>query len=858
MKILSNALLIVLFIFLASCGSNASRTNLLASDPVILAAGDIANGASNDEATAKLLDAVPDGTVITLGDNAYPDGSPSNFTQFYEPTWGRHKNRTMPSPGNHDYHTAGASGYYNYFGASAHGPNGYYSYNLGAWHIISLNSEIDHTSTSAQVTWLKNDLAANPAACVMAYWHKPRFSSGALHGSNTGMAPFWQVLYAAGADVILTGHDHEYERFAPLNPNGALDSKGIRQFVVGTGGASLYSFGTPLTGSEVRNNTTWGVLKMTLHSTSYDWEFVPVAGKTFTDKGTGNCSGASGVTVTPPTNTPTPTKTNTPTSTFTNTPTNTATNTVTPTNTNTPTITSTPTFTDTPTPTSTLVGPTDTSLCPTPKAVVTFEIPNSENFFYYICADPLPTSSPTPTVTPSPTLTGTPPAITVINYDPSNADILNPERGFLRQSSIFLNQPFDTSKVRAISATDSLAWVYFRLDNYRDPRDGVGVTLSDYQGKPLDANALSVLQSTFDAARNKGLKLVIRFVYNPGPGSTTNPLQANPDVPLNVALGHISQIKPILQSNADVIYSMEIGFIGHWGEWHSSKYMGNDAARSAILSASLDALPVSRSVMLRYPRYKEAYYGGPASAFDGSVISRIGTYDDAFLKSDDDDGTFKSNTAGVKISNYCDGQNEIDCWRGFISQDTLFTPFGGEASLDNAPRTGCVNALAQLSNLHASFLNNRFNTNVLNRWTNEGCMPEIRRSLGYRFVLESLSTVTTWSKSGDNDYHIELINKGFAPMYNQRPVYFVLKSGTFSRSILTTIDPRQWKPNEPVSIDGSFGIPSDVPAGSYSLYLWLPDAYPSLQSKPAYSVQFANIGVWENGMNFLMDIQIVP
>ena len=258
------------------------------SDPILVGAGDIAScSSSGDEATSKLLDSIA-GTVITLGDNVYDSGTASEFTNCYGPSWGRHKSRTRPAPGNHDYRTSGASGYYNYFDAAAgDASKGYYSYELGAWHIVALNSNISMAAGSAQEQWLRSDLAAHPAKCTLAYWHHPRFSSGSAHGSSTAPQPLWQALYDANADVILAGHEHNYERFAPQDPGGRADTlRGIRQFVVGSGGKSHYGFGTILATSEVRNADTNGVLKLTLHPTSYDFEFVPEAGKTFTDKGT--------------------------------------------------------------------------------------------------------------------------------------------------------------------------------------------------------------------------------------------------------------------------------------------------------------------------------------------------------------------------------------------------------------------------------------------------------------------------------------------------------------------------------------------------------------------------------------------
>jgi hypothetical protein len=270
----------------------ATPTPDQADDPVLVGAGDIAYCGSDGAAqTARLLDQI-DGTVVTLGDNAYAAGTAEQFRDCYDPTWGRHKARTRPSPGNHDYGTPGAAGYFAYFGENA-GPDGrgYYSYDLGAWHIISLNSEIGAGPESEQALWLAADLAAHPATCTLAYWHKPLFSSGSVHGNDPHMQPIWDLLARAGADVVLTGHDHIYERFAPQNSSGAADPQGIRQFVVGTGGASLYGIGSVKANSEVRGTDAYGVLKLQLHAAGYDWEFVPVEGANFNDSGSAACVG---------------------------------------------------------------------------------------------------------------------------------------------------------------------------------------------------------------------------------------------------------------------------------------------------------------------------------------------------------------------------------------------------------------------------------------------------------------------------------------------------------------------------------------------------------------------------------------
>jgi acid phosphatase type 7 len=274
-----------------------------AGDPVLVGAGDIASCSSaGDEATAALLDQVvsqePDATVFTTGDNVYNSGTASEYANCYEPSWGRHKVRTRPAPGNHDYRTSGAAGYYGYFGAAAGDPaRGYYEYAKGAWHVIVLNSSCSGAggcgTGSPQEQWLRAVLTGSTSPCTVAIWHHPVFSSSSEHGSTSRLRPFWEALYEFGADVVLAGHDHVYERFAPQTATGAADPNfGIRQFTVGTGGRSHDGFGSPLPNSEVRNNDTTGVLKLTLGAGGYDWQFLPGAGGTFTDSGTGICHGS--------------------------------------------------------------------------------------------------------------------------------------------------------------------------------------------------------------------------------------------------------------------------------------------------------------------------------------------------------------------------------------------------------------------------------------------------------------------------------------------------------------------------------------------------------------------------------------
>jgi hypothetical protein len=272
----------LLLVFLSRVTSD---TVIVASSAVLVGAGDISTcDNDNDEATAKLLDSIP-GTVFVLGDNVYLDGNDREFADCYHPTWGRHKDRTKPVPGNHEYFTPGAAGYYKYFDNIP----AYYAYDLGEWRIYALNSEIDVSAASAQVKWLREDLASNPRLCVLAYWHRPLWSSSYEDGSDSDYETLWETLYEAGAEVVINGHIHNYERFAEMNAFGEAKSPGLRQIIAGTGGVNHYGFIHPLSTSQVRNASTYGVLKLTLSSTSYAWQFIPVAGEVFTDNGTTSC-----------------------------------------------------------------------------------------------------------------------------------------------------------------------------------------------------------------------------------------------------------------------------------------------------------------------------------------------------------------------------------------------------------------------------------------------------------------------------------------------------------------------------------------------------------------------------------------
>lgn len=265
-------------------------------DVVIAAAGDISNTSiGGQKITADLILAGKYDAVLTMGDNQYNDGTLSAYNQYFDKTWGKFFDKIYPVPGNHEYNTSGAKGYFDYFGARAHDPKkGYYSFDLGAWHLIAINSNsecgaIACDAGSAQEKWLRADLAAHKQKCTLAYWHHPRWSSG-QHGNSAEMGDLWKALYEFDADLVLNGHDHDYERFAPQNPKGeADDQRGIVELVVGTGGTGFRDMPNKAKNSVKKNHDTFGVLELVLKADGYDFEFVGKAGSTFTDKGSGKC-----------------------------------------------------------------------------------------------------------------------------------------------------------------------------------------------------------------------------------------------------------------------------------------------------------------------------------------------------------------------------------------------------------------------------------------------------------------------------------------------------------------------------------------------------------------------------------------
>ncbi|MBB5850077.1 metallophosphoesterase [Amycolatopsis umgeniensis] len=262
---------------------------LAAAATTVAAVGDVCGSSCNQ--TAPLVKNMNPQALILAGDNAYDSGTLSDYKNKYDPNYGQFKSITYPTPGNHEYKTSGASGYFDYFGARAgERGKGYYSFDVGDWHFVALNSNITHNAGSTQVTWLKNDLAASTKPCTAAFFHHPRFSRG-THGDDSSVTPFFQTLYDAKADLVVVGHDHNYQRYAPSRPDGKRDDvNGVRQLLIGTGGRGYYNFDQSSAAEQEAGNTnTFGVGKLTLTATDYRSEFVPVSGRTFTDSTTGKC-----------------------------------------------------------------------------------------------------------------------------------------------------------------------------------------------------------------------------------------------------------------------------------------------------------------------------------------------------------------------------------------------------------------------------------------------------------------------------------------------------------------------------------------------------------------------------------------
>lgn len=413
-----------------------------------------------------------------------------------------------------------------------------------------------------------------------------------------------------------------------------------------------------------------------------------------------------------------------------------------------------------------------------------------------------------------------PPVVITKTFQESIELILNPERGFY--TSLDLTKTGKAALVREAGYT--LAFSFVRLDDYR---------LS-----ALPDAFLNTLNNGLAEARAAGIKVILRFAYNK--------TATGDDTILEVVLSHIEQLRPLLENNADVIATVQAGFIGAWGEWHSSTNgLDTLAARSAILTALLGALPESRRVELRTPMFKEAILpGGPLllpEAFSNSPRARVGHHNDCFLASNSDYGTYAA---------------PITQWKTYIAQDSKYVSMGGETCAVFSPRSDCTIALEELAAHHWTYLNWLYNQQVYNRWQEQGCLFEVKRRLGYRFVARSLEYSTPITQTSLKAT-ITLDNVGFASPINRRPVYAVLSNSSDEYVFSSPIDARTWLPGQAITVDLDLPM-MEIPKGAYQLSLWLPDDAVNLRSDPRNAIRFANEGTWDesSGRNALAIIEV--
>ena len=414
-----------------------------------------------------------------------------------------------------------------------------------------------------------------------------------------------------------------------------------------------------------------------------------------------------------------------------------------------------------------------------------------------------------------------PPLVTK-EYSPSSEFFPNPERGF--SSEVDFEDPDYSSYYE-----DGITLVYatFRLDEYIESE--------------LPQEFLDNLDTWFASVRGSGVKTILRFAYNEGPYPFPDP-----DASLDRILLHIQQLAPVLQKNADVIVWLEAGFIGAWGEWHTSTNGLDDdpQAKQKILSALLKAMPSDRSVLLRYPVDIMTNFPQPLSAenaFNGSDQARVGFHNDCFLSSENDEKTYARN--GIHTQ-----EEEM----GYLAQSTRFVPVGGESCAYNPPRSDCPTALAEMQALHFDEIGDGWYPETLAKWQEQGCYAEMENRLGYRLSLTTATLNEAAAPGGILDILVEVQNDGFSSLKNPRPVYLVL-NGASRHEAQLPIDPRFWAAGEASSFNFRLRLPADISEGSYKLALWLPDAYPTLQANPNYSVRFANEDMWDedNGYNVL-------
>ncbi len=402
------------------------------------------------------------------------------------------------------------------------------------------------------------------------------------------------------------------------------------------------------------------------------------------------------------------------------------------------------------------------------------------------------------------------------NYTITNDIFANPDRGFYSRFDVVNDR--DYSRARNAG---KVVHSYVRLDSYRT--------------SAIPTSFLNQLEAGLNDVRSESLKIILRFAYNHGPWPN-----CEPDASENQIKAHLNQLKPILARHADILTNLEAGFIGCWGEWHTSTngLEFNNQAKINIRNAILDALPSSRQVALRYPSDLRLVNGSAISsseAFNGSYKSRTGNHQDCFLASDPDDwGTWGRNGGSV------------DADKQLIADNGRYAVVGGETCHPDSPRANCDTARAELNRFHFSYLNEDFEQTVLNRFKSQGCFDEFKRRLGYRFALKSATYPTSVGRGGTVNLSATINNSGYASPFNQRPVFAVLDGPGGKRTFQINTDPRRWQSGADTTITTSFTVPSNLATGTYKLALWLPDQYENLRGNSAYSIRFANSNVWNS------------
>lgn len=415
-----------------------------------------------------------------------------------------------------------------------------------------------------------------------------------------------------------------------------------------------------------------------------------------------------------------------------------------------------------------------------------------------------------------------------LTYRPEAGDIRNPERGFFHEVDFYGEIP----SFQAMGDTNSLVRLIVRLDAYR-------------YGE-VAAFFLAALNTTFQQAREAGVKLIVRFAYNEGP--YPNP---EPDAPLASVLGHIEQLAPVLEANKFVIAWFEAGFIGAWGEWHSSTF-GLDTPENKLLirDALLLNFPQDRFVLFRYPGDIIAWFPQPLTetgAFSLLPQARVGHHNDCFLASTDDEGTYLDHQ----------GQNHIGEWQVYLGAMTRFVPMAGETCAPNPPRSDCATALSEMALLHWTALNEDWHPEVIAGFQSQGCYGPIRERLGYRLVLENGQWSNPSLPGADVHLRLTLKNEGFAAPLLPRQPYLVLVGEGRRLVWPLPVDPRRWEPGQH-TFSASLPLPQDLPPATYQLGVWLPDPSPELREDSRYAVRLANEGVWDSrtGINFFGDVTI--